>query len=100
MRRIFILAKRRICEEMRHHHARTTVLLGLGIHTFFDGVAIAAGFLVSTWLGDGDLRGGVFAQAAGGIHGGVGGAGERAGEAQRNSGGRGARGGDAAGSLC
>src|ERR1700737_2324651 len=28
-----------------------TVLLGLGIHTFFDGVAIAAGFLVSTWLG-------------------------------------------------
>ena len=38
-------------EEMRHHHARSTVLLGLGIHTFFDGVAIAAGFLVSTWLG-------------------------------------------------
>jgi zinc and cadmium transporter len=28
-----------------------TVLLGLVIHTFFDGVAIAAGFLVSTWLG-------------------------------------------------
>jgi ZIP family zinc transporter/zinc and cadmium transporter len=27
------------------------VLLGLAIHTFFDGVAIAAGFLVSTWLG-------------------------------------------------
>src|ERR1700692_4561880 len=39
------------CDEVRHHHARTTVLLGLGIHTFFDGVAIAAGFLVSTWLG-------------------------------------------------
>src|SRR6266436_2021111 len=38
-------------EEMRHHRARNTVLLGLGIHTFFDGVAIAAGFLVSTWLG-------------------------------------------------
>jgi zinc and cadmium transporter len=37
-------------EMMRHHRART-VLLGLGIHTFFDGVAIAAGFLVSTWLG-------------------------------------------------
>src|ERR1700737_2920973 len=34
-----------------HHHVRTTVLLGLGIHTFFDGVAIAAGFLISTWLG-------------------------------------------------
>jgi zinc and cadmium transporter len=39
------------CEEVSHHHARTTVLLGLAIHTFFDGVAIAAGFLVSTWLG-------------------------------------------------
>ncbi len=39
------------CEEVSHHHARTTVLLGMVIHTFFDGVAIAAGFLVSTWLG-------------------------------------------------
>lgn len=38
-------------EEFEHHHARTTILLGLAIHTFFDGVAIAAGFLVSTWLG-------------------------------------------------
>lgn len=39
------------CEEVSHHHARRTVLLGMAIHTFFDGVAIAAGFLVSTWLG-------------------------------------------------
>src|SRR3989442_775304 len=39
------------CEEMSHQHARTSVLVGLTIHTFFDGVAIAAGFLVSTWLG-------------------------------------------------
>src|ERR1700687_4564392 len=38
-------------EEISHQHARTSVLLGLTIHTFFDGVAIAAGFLVSTWLG-------------------------------------------------
>jgi ZIP family zinc transporter/zinc and cadmium transporter len=38
-------------EEVSHHRARTTVLLGMAIHTFFDGVAIAAGFLVSTWLG-------------------------------------------------
>jgi zinc transporter ZupT len=39
--------------EHHHHHPRrnTTILLGLAIHTFFDGVAIAAGFLVSTWLG-------------------------------------------------
>ena len=37
-------------EMMRQHRART-VLLGLAIHTFFDGVAIAAGFLVSSWLG-------------------------------------------------
>jgi zinc and cadmium transporter len=38
-------------EEMQHHHAHRTVLLGLAIHTFFDGVAIAAGFLISAWLG-------------------------------------------------
>jgi ZIP family zinc transporter/zinc and cadmium transporter len=38
-------------EVMHVHHARSTVLLGMAIHTFFDGVAIAAGFLVSNWLG-------------------------------------------------
>lgn len=38
-------------EEVRHHHVRATALLGLAIHAFFDGVAIGAGFLVSTWLG-------------------------------------------------
>src|SRR6516164_7831463 len=38
-------------EEFAHSHARRTVLLGLGMHAFFDGVAIAAGFLVSNWLG-------------------------------------------------
>jgi zinc and cadmium transporter len=38
-------------DEVSHHHVRATVLLGLAIHTFFDGVAIGAGFLVSTWLG-------------------------------------------------
>jgi zinc and cadmium transporter len=38
-------------EEVSHHHARSTLLLGLAIHTFFDGVAIASGFLVSNWLG-------------------------------------------------
>jgi zinc and cadmium transporter len=32
-------------------HSRSTVMVGLAIHTFFDGVAIAAGFMVSTWLG-------------------------------------------------
>ena len=37
--------------EMMGHHRARTVLFGLGIHTFFDGVAIAAGFLVSNWLG-------------------------------------------------
>jgi zinc and cadmium transporter len=39
------------CDEVSHHHARTTLLVGLAIHTFFDGVAIASGFLVSNWLG-------------------------------------------------
>ena len=38
-------------EEVHSEHARHTVLLGMTIHTFFDGVAIAAGFLISTWLG-------------------------------------------------
>src|ERR1700757_3362654 len=38
-------------EEFAKGNARRAVLLGLAIHAFFDGVAIAAGFLVSTWLG-------------------------------------------------
>src|SRR6516225_1279815 len=38
-------------QEFARSHARRTVLLGLGLHAFFDGVAIAAGFLVSNWLG-------------------------------------------------
>src|SRR5262249_59872896 len=37
-------------EEFSGIHAGKTVLLGMTIHTFFDGVAIAAGFLISTWL--------------------------------------------------
>jgi zinc and cadmium transporter len=38
-------------EEMARVHAGYAALLGLSIHTFFDGVAIASGLLVSTWLG-------------------------------------------------
>jgi zinc and cadmium transporter len=38
-------------EEMAHAHASYAALLGLVIHTFFDGVAIASGLLVSNWLG-------------------------------------------------
>lgn len=38
-------------EVMRLQHASSSALFGLLIHTFFDGVAIASGFLVSTWLG-------------------------------------------------
>jgi ZIP family zinc transporter/zinc and cadmium transporter len=43
--------------EETHHdqfvgdHKSMTVLLGLAIHAFFDGIAIASGFLVSNWLG-------------------------------------------------
>ena len=37
--------------EISHAHASYAALLGLMIHTFFDGVAIASGLLVSTWLG-------------------------------------------------
>jgi zinc and cadmium transporter len=38
-------------EEVSGAHASYTALLGLVIHTFFDGVAIASGLLVSTALG-------------------------------------------------
>src|SRR5580698_1023534 len=38
-------------EEFSHAHSSYAALLGLMIHTFFDGVAIASGLLVSTWLG-------------------------------------------------
>ncbi|HKH98745.1 MAG TPA: ZIP family metal transporter [Candidatus Sulfotelmatobacter sp.] len=38
-------------EQFLHSHKGYSVLLGLIIHTFFDGIAIASGFLVSNWLG-------------------------------------------------
>jgi ZIP family zinc transporter/zinc and cadmium transporter len=38
-------------EEFVHKHKSVSVLIGLIIHTFFDGIAIASGFLVSSWLG-------------------------------------------------
>jgi zinc transporter ZupT len=38
-------------EEISHAHASYAALLGLVIHTFFDGVAIASGLLISVWLG-------------------------------------------------
>jgi ZIP family zinc transporter/zinc and cadmium transporter len=38
-------------EEFAHAHRSWSVLLGLIIHTFFDGIAIASAFLVSNWLG-------------------------------------------------
>jgi ZIP family zinc transporter/zinc and cadmium transporter len=38
-------------DEFMESHKSYSVLLGLTIHTFFDGIAIASGFLVSNWLG-------------------------------------------------
>ncbi len=38
-------------DEFVATHKSYSVLLGLVIHTFFDGIAIASGFLVSNWLG-------------------------------------------------
>lgn len=38
-------------EEVVHRGVGYAVVLGMIIHTFFDGVAIAAGFVVSQWLG-------------------------------------------------
>jgi len=37
--------------EFAHTHKGYSVLGGLIIHTFFDGIAIASGFIVSSWLG-------------------------------------------------
>jgi ZIP family zinc transporter/zinc and cadmium transporter len=34
-----------------HAHRTYSILIGLVIHTFFDGIAIASGFIVSSWLG-------------------------------------------------
>ncbi len=38
-------------EEFIHTHTGISVLLGLAAHAFFDGVAIASGFVISSWLG-------------------------------------------------
>lgn len=38
-------------DEFEHSHRSYSVLIGLMIHTFFDGIAIASGFQVSNWLG-------------------------------------------------
>lgn len=38
-------------EEFLHRHTGYSVLVGLSVHAMFDGVAIASGFVVSTWLG-------------------------------------------------
>lgn len=43
-------------EETHHHefvkaHKGWSVVGGLAIHTFFDGIAIASGFIISNWLG-------------------------------------------------
>ncbi len=38
-------------QEFVEAHKGYSVLLGLLIHTFFDGIAITSGFIVSAWLG-------------------------------------------------
>src|SRR5664279_4623753 len=38
-------------EQVMPGHVSMSALMGLSMHTFFDGVAIASGFLVSKWLG-------------------------------------------------
>jgi ZIP family zinc transporter/zinc and cadmium transporter len=38
-------------DEFLEKHKIFSVVVGLMIHTFFDGIAIASGFLVSNWLG-------------------------------------------------
>jgi zinc transporter ZupT len=38
-------------DEFLSKKSSYSVLLGLAMHTFFDGIAIGSGFVVSTWLG-------------------------------------------------
>src|SRR5579872_6195584 len=38
-------------DEFVHPRVAYTALAGLTIHTFFDGVSITSGFLISSWLG-------------------------------------------------
>ena len=38
-------------DAFAHGHRTYSILIGLLIHTFFDGIAIASGFIVSDWLG-------------------------------------------------
>ena len=38
-------------QEFVHAHKGYSVVIGLVIHTFFDGIAITSGFLISNWLG-------------------------------------------------
>ena len=49
--RISTLAKRRTRDEFVNPSVAYTALAGLTIHTFFDGVSITSGFLISPWLG-------------------------------------------------
>jgi zinc transporter ZupT len=37
--------------DVVRRHTGTSVLVGLGVHALFDGIAIGSGFVVSNWLG-------------------------------------------------
>ena len=65
-------------DEFIHSHKGYSVLLGLIIHTFFDGIAITSGFLVSNWLGWLIFFADFPAQNSGRFHGEFGDAGQRA----------------------
>ena len=64
-------------DEFVHTHKGYSVLMGLLIHTFFDGIAIASGFIVSELAGMGHLHRRLPAQNSGGIHDCLGHAGQR-----------------------
>ena len=47
----FHLGEETHTQEFIHTRTGISVLLGLSAHAFFDGVAIASGFVISNWLG-------------------------------------------------
>ena len=63
--------------SLSNHHQSTTVLLGLVIHSFFDGIAIASGFHGLQLAGLDRLPGHLPAQDSRGLHRFVGNAGRR-----------------------
>jgi len=75
-------------EEMSHHRAQSSVMLGLTIHTFFDGVGDRVGIFGFDVARNSDIYCGCFCTSCRRIYGGVGFSGVRQGKKEGDSSGR------------